>query len=470
MYRIFSTATVLIVLFLLLGYVPTAAGQGYGEFKEGQLVCELLQGYDINYINQNYGTSIIDVLPNSGAYLLQAPSGSDEEALAATIMLEPGVLYCGANYYLDAPEPFQRSTPFLDNQFIGDFNSQPAALTLDVADATAISDGSSVKIGVIDSGINFTHPEFAAKSLTLVSGWDFVDNDADATDEAGGPSSGHGTFIAGIMKLCAPGSEIHAYRVLDTLGRSDGYRIAAAVVKAVDDGCRVINLSLGMRGRNDALDDALHYAHDNEVIIVAAAGNDSSDIQTLDIFPANRSYSIAVAAVDSMNIKADFSNYGNKIDLCGPGTQVYAPFLDTSYAWWDGTSFAAPFTAAVVAEMLALDPGLTHSGVREILRATAIDLDPLNPQFEGELGKGLINPVAALTMIQGIGCGDVNFDGVVSITDAVFLINYIFGGGEQPLSFSKADSDCSGTTTIGDAVHLINYIFGGGQIPCGGCP
>jgi subtilisin family serine protease len=324
-------------------------------------------------------------------------------------------------------------------------------------------------IGLIDSGINFAHPEFAAKSGSVVSGWDFVDNDPVAFDELGGPATGHGTFIAGVMNLGAPGSQVRAYRVLDTLGRSDGFRIASAVLRAVDDGCRVINLSLGMQGVNDALDDALHYANDHDVIIVAAAGNDSSDIDVLDIFPAVRSYSIAVAAVDSLSIKADFSNYGGKVDLCGPGTQVYAPYTDTSYAWWDGTSFAAPFTAAVVAQMLALDPGLTHSGVSEILKETATDIDDINPQFEGELGNGMIDPVAALTFVQNLICGDIDIDGSVSIGDAVWLINYIFGGGEQPMSFTTADVDCSGSTSIGDAVYLINYIFAGGAVPCAGC-
>ncbi len=465
----FSTTVLLYSMLLLSLLAPQALGQGNGQYEDRQLVCELLQGYNIDYINQTYGTVVIDTLPESGAYLLQTPQGSDVETLAATISLDPSVFYCSPNYYLDAPEPFQRSTPFLDNQFTGDFDNQPAALVLNTADAVAISDGSTVKIGVIDTGINFTHPEFAARSGAVVSGWDYVDEDADATDEAGGAASGHGTFIAGVIRLCAPGSEIRAYRVLDTLGRSDGFTIAKAVVRAVDDGCRVINLSLGMRGRNDALDDALHYAHDREVIIIAAAGNDSSDIDVLNVFPANRSYSITVAAVDSMNLKADFSNYGNKVDLCAPGTQVYSPFLDTSYAYWDGTSFAAPFTAGVVAEMLKIDPGLTHSGVREILRETATDIDPLNPQYAGDLGKGLLNPVAALNFLENLSCGDVDFSGGVSIGDAVSVINYIFAGGQQPMSLTRADVDCSGGVSIGDAVYLINYLFGGGPVPCGSC-
>lgn len=73
------------------------------------------------------------------------------------------------------------------------------------------------------------------------------------------------------------------------------------------------------------------------------ASNDSTEADLVFPFPAHKVSCIAVAALDSLNIKADFSNYGDKVDICAPGTRIYSTFLDTSYAWWDGTSFAAPF-------------------------------------------------------------------------------------------------------------------------------
>jgi len=148
---------------------------------------------------------------------------------------------------------------------------------------------------------------------------DYIDNDSIANDEPGGPGSGHGTFIAGVINLVAPGARIHAYRVLDTLGSGDGFSIALAALRAMDDGCRVINLSLGMLGKHEALDDALRYLRGQEIMIVGAAGNSATSIDSLFPFPASEWYTEAIAALDTINLKADFSNYGGRIDYCAPG-------------------------------------------------------------------------------------------------------------------------------------------------------
>ncbi|UCD94168.1 MAG: S8 family serine peptidase [Candidatus Zixiibacteriota bacterium] len=93
--------------------------------------------------------------------------------------------------------------------------------------------------------------------------------------------------MAGIIKLTAPESHSYAYRVLDTAGTGGGYTIADAVFKAVEGSCRAINLSLGMIGVHNALDDATRFAKDNGIMVVAAASNDSSDNVFLFPFPAS---------------------------------------------------------------------------------------------------------------------------------------------------------------------------------------
>ncbi len=441
-----------------------------GEFQAERLVCRLNTGYNIDYVNTTFGTTTVSTMFQTGSYLLATAPGVDAESLAAVIMLDQAVLYCGANYYLDAPEPFQRSSPFLDNQLIGDFEDQPAALTLALPTVHLVADGTAVKVAIIDTGLNFDHPEFAAKSGHFVSGYDFVDNDTYAFDEPGGIASGHGTFVAGAVALVAPGSELWAYRVLDTLGRSDGYTLASAVVRAVDDGCKVVNLSLGLVGKHDALDDAIHYAYNNNVIVVAAVGNDSTGDPNLFPYPAKESNTIAVAALDSLNRKADFSNYGKKVDISAPGTRVYAPYLDTSYAWWDGTSFAAPLVAGAAALLCQVDPSLTPGAVDSLLEESAINLDAINPEYVDSLGKGLLNPEGALTMLANFICGDTDGSSQVTISDAVYIINYIFAGGPPPVPSMAGDCDCSGMITISDAVYLITYIFSSGNPPCGSCP
>ncbi len=456
----------------LLTYA-TASGRiqnGPGEFTPDELVCKMQPGYSIQVVNDLFETQVKGNQAQTGCYLLQTPDGMDPESLAVAISALPEVLYCGPNYYLDAPEPFQRSQPFLDQQAIGEYQLQAAAVTLDLAAVHLVSDGSLVKVAVIDGGVNLTHPEFLAKDGGVVSGWDYVDNDSIANDEPGGSGSGHGTFVAGIVKLTAPGAEIHAYRVLDTTGRGDGYTISDAMLKAVDDGCKVINLSLGMVGRTDVLDDALRYAEKSNVIVVAACGNDSTDTNYLFPFPASRSNCIAVAALDSFNILADFSNYGEKVNVCAPGTQIYSTYLDTLYAWWDGTSFASPFVAGTAALFFSADSSITAEQMDTIVTRTSVNVDSLNPGLEGELGAGLIDPLAALSYVTDFHCGDADRNGVINISDAIYLISYIFAGGLAPLPMSSGDADCSGYINVSDAVHLINFIFGGSMSACPGCP
>lgn len=469
--REFRSRSIILLTTMMLILISAAGfANPNGDYESDRLVCEMRAGYNITYINGTYGTTVLNTIFSTGAYLLQTQPGVDAESLAAVISLDSAVLYCGPNYYLDAPEPFQRSSPFLDNQFIGTFESQPAAAALALPDVHTVATGTTVKVGIIDTGLNFDHPQFVARSSNAHSGYDFVDNDLDANDEPGGVASGHGTFVAGAIALVAPDAELYAYRTLDTLGRGNGYTIARAVVKAVEDGCRIINLSLGLRGNHKAIHDAIDFAESLGVVVIAAAGNDSTGDENLFPFPALKSSVIAVAAVDSLNHKADFSNWGKKVDLCAPGTRVYAPHLDTLFAWWDGTSFAAPMVAGVAALMLQIDPNLTADAIDSLLAETATDIDALNPLYEGDLGKGLVNPSAVLAALTGFTCGDANGNNNVNISDAIFVINHVFSGGPPPVPTMAGDCNCSGSLTISDAVYLINYVFAGGDPPCGNCP
>lgn len=444
----------------------TYAQHGHNEFRPEEVVCAMMSGYTIDSINAAFGTTIKSHLIQTDCYLLMIPSGQSADSLAAVIAVRPDVLYCSPNFYLDAPEPFQRSSPFLDDQLTGDVETQTAAVGLNLTSVHTLATGDNVDIAVIDGGVNFTHPEFTADSTVLISEWDYIDNDSVANDEPGGACSGHGTFVTGIIKLVAPASRMHAYRVLDTSGRGTGFAIAEAVLRAVDDGCRVINLSLGMVGVDDALDEALKYAKMNNVIVVASAGNDSTAENTIFPFPASRSYCLAVAAVDTLDIKAIFSNYGLKVDYCAPGTWIYAPYLDSSYAWWDGTSFATPFVTALAALLISRDPTLNWEQVDTLIAAGAVNIDSLNPGLEGLLGHGLIDMVAALTAIDPLLIGDANADSVVNIGDAVFIVNYIFRSGPPPIRFEAADPNCDGKINIGDAVYIIRFLFSSGPAPC----
>jgi len=462
------TSVLLIVLVLLTVSAAVAGGGIQGPFAPDQLVCKLRPGISIETINSEYRTTVHRYVPSTGCWLLRTPPGADAESLAVAINSDQHVTFCDPNYYLSAPEGLQRSSPFVDQQVTGEFEEQAASSTLLLPTVHTLSTGSDVRVALIDGGVNFDHPIFEPSGKNtgkLVARYDYIDGDSLPFDEPGGSCSGHGTLIAGVIHLVAPDAEIYVYRVLDTTGVGDGYSVAEAVLQAAEDGCEVVNLSLGMTGLNPALDEALKVLRQHSITVVASAGNDSTDASIAFPFPANRGYCHAVAALDSVNKKADFSNYGPKVDLCAPGEWIYGPFLDTTYAWWDGTSFAAPFVTGTVALLRSLDPSISLAGVDTALMRSAINIHAINPGFEGLLGRGLVNPLGALKVAKPDQRGDANGDGAIDISDIVHIVGYMFQGGSAVSAW--ADGDCDNQISIADVIWLVDYIFAGEVGECG---
>jgi hypothetical protein len=458
-----------IALFTLLLVAEAMAQQGpkHPRFKAGEIICKVAPGCNIEQINASYGTSTQSQQPTTGYFLLIVPQGADAESLSVVMAGDPCVARCMANYFLSAPEGLQRSSPFTDQQATADIDSQVSVRRLGLRAAQAVSTGVGIRVAVIDGGVNLTHPFFADKPGELVSRYDYIDGDSVATEEPIGSCSGHGTFVAGITRLVAPGADILIYRVLDSMGQGDGYTIASAVLQAVADSCRIINLSLGMTGIHDALDDALKLAHQHDILIVAAAGNDSTDVGILFPFPASRDYCVAVAALDSFDLKASFSNYGTKIAVSAPGTWIYAPYLDTIYAWWDGTSFAAPFVSGLAALLRAEHPAWFIDQVDSAIQASAQSIDSLNPLYVGLLGRGVICPPLAV-LGSGQFRGDLTSDGNVDIADLTALINFLYIDLTAPYPGVLGDIDCDGQVDISDVTRLIAYLYLGGPPSCTG--
>jgi subtilisin family serine protease len=172
-----------------------------------------------------------------------------------------------------------------------------------------------------------------------------------------------------------------------------------------------------------------------------------------------------VAALDSQNVKANFSNYGEKVDICAPGTQVYAPWLDTLYGWWDGTSFSAPFVAGMTALLISLNPDLTWAQLDSAIYLTAVNIDTLNPDYIGLIGAGLIDIVAALHYVYPISAGDINGDREINVLDISSLVNFLYKDGIPPAPHEAGDINGDIITNIQDITYLISFLYKDGPPP-----
>jgi len=276
--------------------------------------------------------------------------------------------------------------------------SQPAlpAIKLDLVPAPPV--GSYTVVAVIDTGIDATHPVLAGR---VIGGHDFIDGDADARDVADRVDNdldgyideayGHGTHVAGTIALIDPAAVFLSYRVLDADGNGQAYNVAEAIYRAVHDGAEIINLSLGLAEHSLAVEVALEYADANNVQIYASAGNSGGPV----LFPARYPWSVAVAAVDDGDKKAEFSAYGIDVDLSAPGVDVYGPMPDGQYAWWSGTSMATAIATGAASRLMSATAEelleFEAENIAESIVDGAAPIEQQNPNYIGMLGQGRVD-------------------------------------------------------------------------------
>lgn len=262
---------------------------------------------------------------------------------------------------------------------------------------------SDTVIAIIDSGVDYTHPDLVGK---VVLGPDYGNGDNDPRD-----TNGHGTHVAaiaaarandgyGVAGVC-PNCSLLAVKVLPDWQDStwDSY-VAAGVVWAADNGADVINLSLGSPRASSVLADAIRYASAHGVVIVAAAGNTGDATVS---YPAALPEVIAVAAAASRDSIASFSSTGRWVEVAAPGLDILSSIPDAGFAYFSGTSMATPFVAGL-AGILKGEPGATAASVRARIGATATDVGI--PGRDVSAGYGLIDLDAALAAASGGGSGD----------------------------------------------------------------
>jgi thermitase len=257
---------------------------------------------------------------------------------------------------------------------------------------------SKVIIAILDSGITFNHPEFSGRVLP---GYDFINNDADASDD-----HGHGTHTAGIigagidnglgMAGICPQCTLLPVKVLNYNNAGTWSSVAQGIIYATDQGARVINLSLGATVSSKTLETAVSYAVERNVLVVAAAGNTGADRK---FYPAALDGVLAVSATDADDQRWVLSNMGEYIDLAAPGHAVYSTYNDlqnyySGYNYMSGTSMAAPHVAGLAGLLLSQKSTRSAADLYDIMTKTADRLTVSTRDLY--FGYGRINVARAL--------------------------------------------------------------------------
>lgn len=350
------------------------------------------------------GAALPDVLSTEGR-----PVGE----VLAELRADPAVAYAEPNYVVHlADEGSVAAVSVNDPKTEGQYSLD----RMRVRDAWSLSTGGSGIVAVLDTGVQANHRDLAGRVLT---GYDFVNNDANAADD-----NGHGTWVSGIVAANANDGygvagiswtdKILPVKIMNREGTGDTADLTSGIVWAADHGATIINMSVGGFPSSSYVQDAVNYAWNKGVVLVGAAGNNG---RQEDFYPAAFANVVSVSATQVEDEFAHWSSYGPKVDVSAPGASVQTTNCTVcTYAghdtWGDhtyisGTSFATPNVAGVVALIRARYPTYSPAQVVDALTGTVDDLGYRG--FDIRYGHGRVNAYRALGGSVGalaVGSGD----------------------------------------------------------------
>jgi len=326
------------------------------------------------------------VAPERGLY--RAETEADVRAFAG----RDGAAWIEPNYYvalLDVPDD-----PYYGQQW------SLAAVGAEAAWDRGLT-GAGVRVGVVDSGICAEHEDLA--EANLLPGHNYMADNSDTSD-----AYGHGTFVAGVIAAgtdnglgaagLAPGAELVPLKCFE--GRVTTLdAVVAAIWGGVDDyGCGVLNLSFGLERESNALREAVEYAMEAGVLLVAAVGNAGTEAL---YYPAAYPGVVGVGSVGEMLEPASATQHNESVLLTAPGERILGLGIQSpdGYETGSGTSYAAPCVTAAAALALEANPGLTAEELRGLLRDSARDLG--EPGYDVSYGFGLLSLPDLLRLAAG---------------------------------------------------------------------
>jgi serine protease len=427
---------------------PTAIGEEYVpdeiivKFKEG-----ILSAAE-RALNESLETTVVHTSPRAGFKVLMIPAGKTVAEMVDIYSQQPMVEYAEPNY-IDRIT-FTPNDTWYSEQWNFAQIGMSAAWDLDTASPLYGGDPSII-VAVIDTGVAYENydengdstddylqaPDLANTNFWVnsgeiagnstdddsngytddINGWDFVNSDAHPNDD-----DSHGTHVTGTIaqstnnNLAVAGIAFNTTIMpLKTLGTGGGThaQLSDAYHYAADNGAHIINYSAG-GGHSTTKENAVAYARNAGVIIMAAMGNDGDDTNVTEYPAAYNAYVIAVGATDYLQARASYSSYGSHNDIAAPGgdagadnsgygsdgilQNTFNPITsdptDLSYWYFDGTSMATPHVSGVAALILAENPTWTGEQVRHALQSTANDLGTTGK--DDEYGWGLLDAPDAI--------------------------------------------------------------------------
>lgn len=398
MKKLLFLSVVLVSLFIVLvSFVSThVSAQNQKESSghvSGQVLVKFKDGTPQNVIDAETGkqnAKVASKIDRLNVLVLKVPQGVEDKVVVA-FSQNPNVEYAELDYIAyatDFPQDLPNDVYFAGNQWglentgqtiVGQAGKVDADIDTEIA--WKVTTGNSIKVAVLDTGIDQDHPDLSAK----------IDLQQDFTGSGSvNDYYGHGTHVSGIVAAITnnstgvagtcPDCRLLNGKVLNDNGSGSYSWIANGIIWAADNEAKVVNMSLGGPTKSRTLENAVNYAWGKGAVVVAAAGNSGNQSKT---YPGAYINAIAVAATDNQDNKASFSEYGSWVDVAAPGVNIYSTFpthpfyLQTEYGrsgnydFGSGTSMATPMVSGAVALIWSTGRYTTASAARTRLEETA---------------------------------------------------------------------------------------------------
>ncbi len=363
----------------------------------------------------------------------------------------------------------------------------------------------NVVIGIDDSGVYYVHPDLADNMwingpedingngmfdhgdingidddgngyIDDVIGWDFGFNDNDPAED----QPEHGTHVAGCASEVTDNgiggaglgfsAKLMAVKATNTPGYiTHGY---PAMIYAADNGANIVNCSWGAPGYSGTEQSIINNVYAMGVLVIAAAGNDYPWTPPYVNYPSAYNHVLGVAATDQSDHLASFSNYGNWVDVSAPGVSIYSTWATGTYMSLSGTSMSSPVTCGLVALIKAQNPSWRPDEIELRMESSAVNIDTLNPQYEGMMGAGRIDAYAALAAAYYPNIQLIDFyvtlisddgDGVVNPGESIEVVVVLQNLWQDAFNVVGTLRAPEGITVI-DSVTNFGDVEGNGEI------